>query len=126
MEPITITLPYPPSVNRYWRKWRNRMVISNEGRAYRLRVGGVVLQAGNPTFGDEPVRLDMLVFRPDRRKRDIDNIRKAVYDAIEAVGVLDDDNQIVQDSADKTPDIDRHNPRVVVTITPIEQEADAA
>ena len=31
-------LPYPPSVNHYWRQFRGRMVISKEGRTFRKNV----------------------------------------------------------------------------------------
>lgn len=119
MIPLVITLPYPPSINHYWRKWRNRMVISTEGRLYRIRVGQLLMAAGNPTFEDAQVRVDLVAYRPDARRRDLDNIRKAVYDSLQFAGVIDDDSQIVRDTGDKTPDIDRSNPRVEVTVTPI-------
>jgi crossover junction endodeoxyribonuclease RusA len=35
---MILTIPWPPSVNHYWRKWRNRMVISREGRMFRKNV----------------------------------------------------------------------------------------
>jgi Holliday junction resolvase RusA-like endonuclease len=43
---IHITLPWPPSVNGYWRKWRGRMVISVEGRKYREAVIKHIWQQG--------------------------------------------------------------------------------
>ncbi len=33
-----LTLPYPPSINHYWRNFRGRVVISREGRAFRKNV----------------------------------------------------------------------------------------
>jgi Holliday junction resolvase RusA-like endonuclease len=32
---IEVTLPFPPSVNTYWRTFRGRMIISAKGREYR-------------------------------------------------------------------------------------------
>jgi hypothetical protein len=50
---IHITLPWPPSVNGYWRKWRGRMVISVEGR----KVPGGGDQAHLATRHGQAVRL---------------------------------------------------------------------
>jgi crossover junction endodeoxyribonuclease RusA len=36
---IEITLPWPPSVNTYWRNFDGRMIISAKGREYRETVG---------------------------------------------------------------------------------------
>ncbi len=40
---IEITLPWPPSVNTYWRMFKNRMIISKEGREYRVAVQEQIL-----------------------------------------------------------------------------------
>ena len=93
------TLPYPPSVNHYWRKWNNRMVISREGRAYRKDVCARLApgMGGNgprkPPSGGR-VALAMDAFPPDRRRRDLDNIQKPLLDALEHAGVYEDDSQI--------------------------------
>ena len=96
-----MTLPYPPSVNHYWRKWHNRMVISREGRTYRERVRALLAPApgsgGNgprkPPSGGR-IALAMDAFPPDRRRRDLDNIQKAVLDSLEHGGVYEDDSQV--------------------------------
>ena len=31
----TFTLAYPPSANRYWRRYRTCMVVSDEARTYK-------------------------------------------------------------------------------------------
>jgi crossover junction endodeoxyribonuclease RusA len=89
---MRIDLPWPPSVNRYWRNWRGRIVISAEGRAFRESVRA--LHANADTFGPD-VRLLVAVdvYPPDRRKRDIDNLMKATLDALEGC-VFEDDNQV--------------------------------
>ena len=90
-------LPFPPSINHYWRKWNNRMVISNEGRKYRAEVCGMLTQVAG--CGDEPPRdgrlsLCMDAFPPDRRRRDLDNLQKPLLDAMQHAGVYLDDSQI--------------------------------
>lgn len=91
-----ITLPYPPSTNRYWRKWHNRMVISKEGRAFRENVRLLLATSG---AGQDPPRdgrlaLAMDAFPPDRRRRDLDNLQKPLLDALEHGGAYLDDSQI--------------------------------
>lgn len=98
---MTLTLPYPPSVNHYWRKWHNRMVISREGRAYRKEVCALlatsIQRSGNgprkPPAGGR-IALAMDAFPPDHRRRDLDNIQKALLDALTHAGTYEDDSQI--------------------------------
>lgn len=95
---MVITLPYPPSVNHYWRHFRGRTVISREGRAFRTNVcallaGGRGNGPRKPPAGGR-IALAMDAFPPDRRRRDLDNIQKPVLDALQHAGVYDDDSQI--------------------------------
>jgi len=92
---MEITLPWPPSVNTYWRKWKNRMVISDAGRLYREAVMHQIMH-GNPTAHFEgPIVMTVEAFRPDKRKRDLDNLLKAPLDALAHAGIYKDDSQIV-------------------------------
>ena len=88
-----VVLPYPPSVNHYWRMFRGRMVISREGRAFRERVCSVLAAAGvKPMMGPLAVEIDL--YPPDRRRRDIDNGLKASLDGLQHGGAYEDDSQI--------------------------------
>jgi len=91
---MELILPYPPSVNHYWRKWRNRMVISREGRAFR-RHGRPLLGSGGqkPPFTGN-IALAMDAFPPDRRRRDLDNLLKSTQDSLAHAGVYEDDSLI--------------------------------
>ena len=95
---MILTLPWPPSINHYWRKWRNRMVISGEGREYRTAVCGLLAPGGGSGPRKPPadgrIALCMDSFPPDRRRRDLDNIQKAVNDSLEHAGLYKDDSQI--------------------------------
>ena len=48
-----------------------------------------------------PLEVDVIVFPPDRRRRDIDNVQKALLDALQHGGAYDDDSQIVRLSIEK-------------------------
>ena len=93
---IELCLPWPPSVNRIWRSVGGRVLLSADGRAYRQIVAAAVLEQHGPA---DPLtgRLSMTLraYPPDRRRRDVDNLAKAILDAIEHAGsVYENDSQI--------------------------------
>jgi len=91
---MMLTLPWPPSVNHYWRTWRGRMLLSRQGRAYQKQVGAILKAAGvTPLSG--PLAIHVELYPPDRRKRDIDNTLKAIGDSLQHGGAFHDDSQIV-------------------------------
>lgn len=109
----TITLPWPPSVNHYWRMWRGRMLISRQGRAYREQVGAILKAAGvTPQPGHLAVHVEL--YPPDRRKRDVDNTFKAIGDSLQHGGAFHDDSQIVWLLLEKAEVVD--SGRVIVRI----------
>jgi Holliday junction resolvase RusA-like endonuclease len=90
---ITLELPYPPTINRYYRHVGFRTLISREGRAYRQAVCAILRRAGiQPLEGTLAVGIDL--YPPDRRTRDADNAQKALCDALQHGGVFRDDSQI--------------------------------
>ena len=99
MASMSFSLPYPPSVNTYWRNNRGRTHISNKGRQYRQDVTLALLeQFGAQWLNDNlitgRVRLSIVACCPDRRRRDIDNIIKATLDAITHAELWQDDCQV--------------------------------
>lgn len=109
---MKITLPPPPSANVYWRKWNNRMVLSNEARAYKKQVGLIaMLRKVAPFTGD--VVLTMHWFR-ERKSGDLSNRIKVVEDALNGHAYYDD-KQVVELHAYRSDD--RKHPRVEIEIT---------
>lgn len=77
------TLPYPPSVNSIWRRVGSKTLLSADGREYHARVENAValLMTRYPVPpAPHAVRLSFVV--PDRRKRDLDNVLKAILDPV--------------------------------------------
>lgn len=109
-----IVLPFPPSVNRYWRNVRGRTLISEAGRIYRQLVIQEALVA-RPVRFEGPLRVSISAWLPDSRRRDADNMLKAPLDALTHAGYIDDDSQIL-DLRIRKAGIDRQRPRLEVTI----------
>lgn len=105
MSEHVFTLPVPPSANRYWRVYNNRIVVTDEARAYkeeiRLLLRGIV-----PILND--VAVNFTVFRPSRRG-DLDNYNKVMFDALQGLAYVND-NQIVEIHSFREDD--KNNPRV--------------
>ena len=92
---LELELPYPPSVNHYWRRVGARTLISRGGRAFRQSVCAILAARGiQPMDGPLEVLID--VYPPDRRRRDIDNLQKALLDALAHGGAYHDDSQIAR------------------------------
>ena len=90
---IRLKLPYPPTVNTYWRVFRGRPIISRRGREYRAEVCATIGRM-EPMEGSLRVTIEM--HPPDRRRRDVDNVLKAALDAMAHGGVYEDDSQIAE------------------------------
>ena len=102
---IEITLPWPPSVNTYWRNFDGRMIISAKGREYRETVGDQMMLQKKVRHFAGPLRVVIEAWRPDKRRRDLDNLLKATLDGLAHAGVYEDDSQIVDLRIYWAPDI---------------------
>ncbi len=94
-----ITLPWPPTINTYWRhvviKGRSVTLLSKKGREYQHAASGELLRQGAVCCGlSERLAVSITAYPPDRRKRDLDNLPKAVLDAMTKANVWEDDSQI--------------------------------
>ena len=90
---VEVELPYPPSVNHYWRHVGSRVHISAKGRAFRRKVR-LTLRALDVRPLDGALKVTVDLHPPDRRRRDVDNAMKALLDALEHGGAYHDDGQI--------------------------------
>lgn len=115
MVAIALTLPYPPSVNGYWRAVNGRQIISKRGREYRRAVVDAValLPIDSPVSGSLAVTI--WASMPDKRRRDLDNLLKSSLDALGHAGVYEDDSQI-DDLRVVREGIDRDFPRLDIRI----------
>lgn len=96
---VELTLPFPPSVNTYWRHLSKgplagRTLLSEDGRKYRTAVQQAMVLNRVPGVGENRIRVDIEARMPDRRRRDLDNVPKALLDALTHAGFWADDSQI--------------------------------
>lgn len=110
-----MTLPWPPSVNRYWRSVNGRVLIAAAGRQYRMDVELVAALSKFKQHGAAKVVVRIAAWFPDKRRRDIDNVLKAPLDALTSARVWDDDSQIV-DLRIRRAGIDRERPRLEIVV----------
>lgn len=106
MQECSLVLPYPPSVNHY--KNPGRLILTTTGRLYQPRVdtketkvyyqevGWICLQKGiaSPMHGELHMEVDL--YPPDKRKRDIDGPLKVLLDSLQRGRIYEDDSQIVK------------------------------
>ena len=108
---MTITLPYPPSVNNLYMTIRGKRILSTQGRRFKETAGLIAKAAGmKPIAGEVRVRVDL--YRP-RKSGDLDNFLKATLDSVKGVA-WGDDSQVVCIVARRFED--KGNPRVVLTV----------
>jgi len=108
---MNLTLPYPPSLNRMYRTFRGRVLISAEGRDYKKMVADLCMVSRvKPITG--PITISVDAYRPQKRG-DLDNLFKGLLDSLNGNCFLDD-SQIVEIRARRFDD--KTNPRVEVEI----------
>lgn len=93
---IEFELPWPPSVNTYWRRKGNIYFISKQGRDFRKKVDEIVKGQRLAHGFIRPLAVDILASPPDKRIRDLDNLLKSIFDSLTHAGVYRDDSQIDQ------------------------------
>ena len=134
---ITLVLPYPLSVNRYWMpvKMKAHLAVlpTKEGKAYRAQAQAMCRAQGvtQPIKGRVQVDVKLYPKRPldwQARQRklgagwddgvmciDLDNANKVLLDSLKGIAIVDDNWQVRRLTSERMePDGEA---RVVVTIT---------
>ena len=93
---LTLDLPFPPTLNTYYRAFQGRVLLSKKGRQYKEDVLAHVLQQcrGRPEIMLGRLRVEIYLHFPTRRQCDVDNRIKATLDALENAGVYENDSQV--------------------------------
>lgn len=97
MSTETITLPFPPSMNTYWRTPRSGQLagmtmLSVKAREFRAAAVRAIGPRKDRIAGRVAVKV--VLNAPTKRKFDLDNFSKGVLDALSHAGVWVDDEQV--------------------------------
>lgn len=93
---MQLILPFPPSVNGYWRSTRKGVLISERGRIFRSNALASIYQQlrSRPTALLTELDVHLVLYPPTRAKRDLDNFQKALFDGLTHAGIWKDDSQV--------------------------------
>jgi len=80
------------SVNKYYRTWQGRVLISKDGREFKKQVD-LLLNNYIKVYGK--IKLTIILYFKDKRKRDLDNYNKVLIDCLKNK-LFEDDDQIYQ------------------------------
>lgn len=94
MAEIKLTLPWPPSINHYWRRAGKVIHVSTEGARFFRRCGIAV----RAQFGAAPIATPVAVmvecWGPRRNWGDVDNRAKPLLDALTKAELWTDDKLV--------------------------------
>ena len=108
---MKLTLPFPPSANRYWRNYRGVTVVSQEAKSFKAHVR-LVTKRIQPQEG--PLQWSAVAYFPNRRG-DLSNRIKIVEDALNGIAWIDD-SQVMALQIERA--IDKDNPRIEIEVLP--------
>ena len=94
---ISFYLPFPPTVNNYYVKTQRGVFISHKGRKFRDEaMDEIHAQLDGLDIITTPMLVEVVLFVPDKRVRDLDNYMKGLLDSITQANVWTDDSLIDQ------------------------------
>lgn len=90
-----LILPYPPSVNHYWKRGKKGVHLSQRARMFRedVSIRALDFLRANKTLRG-PLEVEIFAHPPDGKLRDLDNLLKATLDSLSHALVIGDDSQI--------------------------------
>lgn len=89
---IRIVLPFPPSVNRLWRTTKGGgMYRSPEYTVWRKHAEWAIAAQVKGKHITGEYTLEIAAVKPDKRRRDLGNLEKAISDILQHCKVIEDD-----------------------------------
>lgn len=126
MTAIHLTISYPPTSNHNTTVAEGRRISSAKYRSWRkLAEWEAKLSAAGRRI-EGPYHITYVAQRPDRRRRDVENLPKSLSDAIQAAGVIRDDADCERSTVEWSAAGPTKDPKVFVLIEPISVGAVAA
>ena len=106
----------PPTLNHVYRNVAiNRRIITRDGQRWvnnvQMLAKAAILQQGWQISKGEKLVAEVTIYWPTRRKRDVENVGKLLWDALEGI-VYENDRWLLPRYMDFG--MDKHNPRVEI------------
>lgn len=99
---IILHIPYPPSHNKIWRaNWNAHKIYNHpEYQSWVKLAWGTWLQQKPSDFQTIKTEfaITIMAFRPDKRRRDLGNLKKAIMDMLQRINVIYDDAMTVRET----------------------------
>ena len=91
-------LPFPPSVNKYWRMgktWDGKRVthLSSEAKKFTHEVAVIIAKKAGTTYSTKRLRGEFILHPKTKARIDIDNRLKGLLDAMQKAYLYADDEQ---------------------------------
>jgi len=114
-------LPFPISVNTaYATNWKTkRRFRSKEYETWHKAAQDALWTQAIPDWCKGPIKLELALVRPDKRRRDLSNYVKVVEDFLVDMKIIEDDSQIEHLTVFWSEGFEG----VKITITPLEPQA---
>ncbi len=97
-----LSLPWPPSANRYWRHVGHRVLVSKEADRYKKDIRLWALFWKRPCLLGR-LAITIQAFPPDKRARDLDNLLKISIDSLQFANLFENDSQIDRITIERMP-----------------------
>jgi crossover junction endodeoxyribonuclease RusA len=108
---LTIEHVKPVTINSYYKKFKNRLIISKEGVDYKEAILANLPREPTPLRG--AVKLDLEFHFTDRRVHDLDNLFKPIVDILKNQ-LFEDDKEIFEIHSRKKLQQDRY--RIIIGV----------
>lgn len=102
---IMLSIPYPPSGNHMWKHAKGKHYLTDQARRYYEQVAWVIRSSGLAMGLECRLEVEVDIYPPDKRKRDLSNVIKVVEDACTKAGLWQDDSQIDRLVLQRMPNI---------------------
>ena len=123
---LRVSLPVPVSVNAlYFTTHTGKRVRTAKGKAWFSEAEAIIrreIEKQHWVTTDEKVVVEVNTFWKDRRRRDTNNLSKALTDAFEHAAAYKDDCKALLRYIDYS--VDRENPRVDVVVRRFDESSD--
>lgn len=120
---MKLVLLFPPSVNTYWRApnsgpLKGRHLISQKGREFQSAACAAIIEQLRklPKPSAEHAEVEITLYPPDHRRRDLDNYNKALFDALTHAGVWEDDSQVKRMQVEWGPVVPKGKVEITISL----------